>query len=57
VPVCGDKECSGLGVTLPLRLGGGSFELNFGDDGPASFCDKDCERCRNAKSEAFFLLS
>jgi len=53
----GDRGLSGFGVAVPLLCAEGGFELDFGDVGPASFCDKDCDRCRNANSEAFFLLS
>jgi len=52
----GDRGLFGLGVAVPLLCVEGGLE-DFGDVGPASFCDKDCDRCRNANSEAFFLLS
>lgn len=43
------------GVARPLLCDEGGFEL-LGDE-LESFCDNDCERCRKASSEAFFLLS
>ena len=53
--------CScGLGVVeWPLLCADGGFELELDlDDGECdSFCDSECDRCRNARSDAFFLLS
>ena len=50
----GETGLSSLDVLLPLLCADGGLEL-LGEG--LSFCDSDWERCRNASSEAFFLLS
>jgi hypothetical protein len=54
--VGGERGISGLGVALPFLCAEGGLGL-FGEEELESFWDSDCERERNASSDAFFLLS